>query len=471
MKKLLLIMSVFGFFCSSAQNKIAGDWEGKLAVSGINLRVVFHIIEQGDQLSTKMDSPDQGAKGIALDQTEFSNGKLLLTHTKAGIQYEGTPNEDYTLIKGVWKQRGASFNLDMSRSTGEIKIVNKPQTPLPPFSYNSEDVEFNNADNSIHYGATFTYPKTGNSFPVIILITGSGQQDRDETIGLHKPFAVIADHLAKNGFAVLRTDDRGMGKTTGDPSIGTSADFANDVEVAINYIKTRKEINSNKIGLMGHSEGGMIAPMVATRNKAVSFVIMLAGPGIPVPDLMSEQSEALMRTLGIKEEALVAYRTLYKKLITAIPSATTKENANRSATTILNDWQKSTPKDIVVATTAITDSTSAKNFVNGFVNQCYSPWFRYFLQYDPQPVLRKLTCPVLALNGEKDVQVLAKSNLAGIRNSLQKSKSKYEVIALPGLNHLFQTCKTGAPSEYFELEETFSPKTLELITDWLKKNI
>ena len=358
----------------------------------------------------------------------------------------------------------------MKRKEGIEKPEIKSQTPQPPFSYQSEDVEYDNREKSIHYGATLTYPNNAGPFPAAILITGSGLQDRDETLGAHKPFAVIADYLTKNGIAVLRVDDRGMGKTTGETKNATSADFAKDVESAFVYIKTRKEINVRKIGLIGHSEGGIIGPMVASRNKDIAFVVLLAGPGIPIADLMTEQSEAIFRTAGISEEALKSYLTLYKNLITIIPRAPSEEEARKSATETFLVWQKATSKDIVTATTGAADSASSTTFVQRFVDQCYSPWFRFFLQYNPKPSLQKLTCPVLALNGEKDVQVVAKSNLAGIEASLKKNK-KNKIQELPGLNHLFQNCKTCSPSEYFSLEETFSPKALEVIGGWLKETL
>lgn len=472
MKKIILSVLLLSTVCSYAQEKIVGNWEGKLSVNGKTLRIIFHITSQNNKLSTKLDSPDQGVFGIALEQTEFADPKLTVTHPAARIVYDGMADKDFTTLTGTWKQNGAAFELVMTRSLVEAKAIIPTQTPKPPFPYHSEDVEFDNESKTIHYGSTFTYPKTGNQFPVIILITGSGQQDRDETLGPHKPFAVIADYLTKKGFAVLRTDDRGAGKSTGNFTGSTTADFANDTEAAIHYIKTRKEVNSKKIGLMGHSEGGMIAPMVAARNKSVAFIVLLAGPGIPITEGMTQQSLAIMRTAGIKEEALTAYGALYKKMIIEIPNTHSKEEAIQTATSLFHDWQTSTPKEIVLATTGVTDSTSAAKFASAFAGQVYTPWFTYFLKYDPQPALRKLGCPVLALNGEKDVQVIAKSNLGGIRSSLEKSKTKkFELVELPGLNHLFQTCKACSVSEYFVLEETFSPQALETISNWLDRTV
>jgi len=468
MKKILFLLFVLTH-TAIAQNKITGTWSGKLTVNGgISLRIVFHIQEQDRKLISKMDSPDKGINNIACDKTELNGNKLSIGLSNAGAAYEGVVSDDFKSTKGVWKQGNAAIPLDLILGENEKPEI-KSQTPQPPFSYASEDIEFDNRDKSMHYGATFTYPKNGTSFPSVILITGSGRQDRDETIGLHKPFAVIADYLTKNGFGVLRIDDRGIGKTSTGTKNATTEDFAKDVEEAILYLKSRKEVNPKKIGLIGHSEGGMIAPMVASTNKSVAFIVMLAGPGIPISDLMTEQSEAVMRSSGIGEEALKAYQSLYKKEIVAIAKAPTEEAALRSANDIFQSWQSTTPKNIVTTTTMVTDSASRKDFASKFVKQIYSPWFRFFLQYNPQPTLSKLACPVLALNGEKDVQVIAKSNLEGIRAALQKSKSKFEVTEFPGLNHLFQTCKTCAPSEYFSLEETFSPNALEVMTKWLKK--
>ncbi len=460
------VLSAFIVWPSFGQpNKIVGNWEGKL--TGTNLRLIFHITEREGQFNTKMDSPDQGASGIPFDKTVFSDGKLVINLTAAAAYYEGILGDDGA-VRGKWNQRGASIILDLIRKEENEKPEVKPQTPQPPYSYQSEDIEYDNIEKSIHFGATFTYPKGEGTFPVAILITGSGGQDRDETLGAHKPFAVIADYLTKNGIAVLRVDDRGMGKTTGDTKTATSVDFAKDVESALAYLKTRKEINVRKIGLIGHSEGGVIGPMVASRNKDIAFVVLLAGPGIPIADLMVGQSEAILRTGDLSEVALKSYLSLYKKMIVAIPKAPSEEEASKSATKIFSDWQKVSSSDIVKATTGVADSIAARKFVERFVGQLYSPWFRFFLQYNPQPTLQKLNSPVLALNGEKDVQVIAKSNLAGIAASLKKNK-KNNIQELPGLNHLFQTCKTCSPNEYFSLEETFSPKALEVMTGWLKK--
>jgi pimeloyl-ACP methyl ester carboxylesterase len=329
-------------------------------------------------------------------------------------------------------------------------------------------VEYENADHSIHFGATLTYPDGGGSFPAVILITGSGLQDRDETIGLHKPFAVIAHYLTQKGIAVLRIDDRGIGKSTGDTKNATSADFAKDVETSLAYLKTRAEIDVEKIGLVGHSEGGMIGPLVASRHPEIAFVVMLAGPGIPIQELMAEQSAATLRTVGISQEAIQAYMPFYRKLSEVIPRSPSAEEARKSAWVEFQKWQNATPKELIAATTGTTDSASAQKFVGHFTDQLYSPWFRYFMQYNPQPTLRELHCPVLALNGEKDVQVIAKSNLEGIRLSLKKNK-KTSIQELTGLNHLFQTCMTCGVGEYFTLEETFSPTALALMGNWIKE--
>ncbi|MEP6713643.1 MAG: alpha/beta fold hydrolase, partial [Ferruginibacter sp.] len=356
----------------------------------------------------------------------------------------------------------------------------RPQTPKPPYPYHSEDVEYTNADKSITYGATVTYPETvadpririkAPHYPAIILITGSGPQDRDETIFGHKSFAVIADYLTKKGFLVLRVDDRGIGKTTGNFATSTTADFAKDVEAGIDYLKTRVEIDKDNIGLIGHSEGGMIAPMVATERKEIKFIVLLAGPGIPIIDLMTEQAEAVSASNGTLPATVKAAGELYRIAVLEINKTTDKELMKKNIGIKMTEWSK-TADTSLLRELGFSDTAMLTKNIALQVNALSFPWFKYFLAFNPQVYLQKLSCKVLALNGSKDVQVIAASNLAGIKSSLKKSKSpQYDVIELAELNHLFQTCIKCSPDEYGELEESFSPKALQVMGDWLQKNV
>jgi pimeloyl-ACP methyl ester carboxylesterase len=320
-------------------------------------------------------------------------------------------------------------------------------------------------------GATITIPEGKGPFPAALLITGSGPQNRDEEIMGHKTFAVLADHLTRKGFIVLRVDDRGVGKSTGNFANATSADFANDVSSGIDYLLTRPEVNKKKIGLIGHSEGGMIAPMLATQRKDIDFIVLLAGPGVKIIDLMTEQNAAVLRSVNMSKEAIEAYLPFYKEAISQIISAPDTATAYKAADALLKKWIAKTNEEIVTQL-GMKDRSAQQSKLSTLSKQLSTPWFKYFLTFDPQPYLQKLQCKVLAINGGKDIQVIASQNLPGIETSLKKSKSKvYDIKELSGLNHLFQTCHKCTLQEYGELEETFSPVALQLVGDWMIKNV
>jgi uncharacterized protein len=369
------------------------------------------------------------------------------------------------------------LTLNKNNSKAAVKKINRPQTPIPPFSYKSEDVEYDNANKSIHFGATFTVPLpepgTDNVkapvYPTVLLITGSGPQDRDENILDHKPFAVIADYLTGKGIAVLRIDDRGKGKTSGSFATSTTFDFALDVEAGINYLKSRNDVDTFNIGLIGHSEGGIIAPMVASRRKDVGFIILLAGPGINVLDMMVQQSADVMASIGNSKTDIDLYRPLYRNLVTAIINAKDTATASKKAIAVFKKWQKGKSAVTIKSTTGVEAEKDIPVFTNAFLKQLSSPWFSNFIKMNPQNYLTKTNCPVLALNGEKDIQVAAKPNLAGIKTALQKNNNLHvTTLEIPGLNHLFQHCKKCSAAEYGELEETFDTATLKIVLDWIK---
>ena len=467
-KQYLTLLSFFIAITGFTQTgTFAGDWLGKINV-GIELRLVFHFKQAGEKYITTLDSPDQSTFGIPCDSTNASNNQIQVFIKNINASYTGKLVNDST-IEGNFVQ-GNSIPLTLKRTS--LKIENKrPQEPKPPFPYRSEDVEYDNADKSLHYGATFTSPDGNGPFPAVVLITGSGPQNRNEALMGHKPFLVLADALTKNGFAVLRVDDRGVGKSTGNFNIATTADFAKDVSASTDYLLSRPEVNKKKVGLIGHSEGGMIAPMVATSRNDIAFVVLLAGPGIKIDKLMAEQNAAILRSSGISEQSIKAYLPLYEILAQTIISNTDSSMAIKSGLNAIDKWMK------VTDTTAIRELgmsvESDRVSMTRALQKAYSTnWFRYFLAFDPQPYLRKLNGKVLALNGDKDIQVIASSNLAGIESALKKSKVKnYQVKSLPGLNHLFQHCTACTVNEYSQIEETFSPDALKEITNWLNKEI
>jgi uncharacterized protein len=465
---MLLMLMIFSALAVNAQSPFAGSWKGKIAA--FNLTIVINISEKDGKLSATMDSPDQGANGIPCDQVAVNGNAITLSVSVIGANFTGNLSEDKRTISGKFNQGGGSFDLVIGKD-GIPAAKEKPQTPIPPFSYKSEDVEYDNADKTVHLGATLTYPSSGSGFPAAILISGSGQQDRDETLMGHKPFAVIADRLTKLGFAVLRVDDRGVGKSKGEVEKASSADFAKDVITSLEYLKKRKEVDASRIGLIGHSEGGLIASVVGAERKDISFIILLAGPGIQGSELLAEQCEAILLKSGVSKEAVTAYMPLYRKLIKLSLDGSDSAAIASKAKTETDEWKKYVKASYLQELgfdSKERTGTILGNLMSGFS----SAWMRYFLKSDASVFLQQVSAKVLALNGEKDIQVIAPSNTAGIKKALQKSKSPfYEVKILPGLNHLFQKCDQCSVVEYGMLDETMSETALAEMAQWLQKNV
>lgn len=461
MHKILLYISLMVSLQMYAQQDITGQWNGILNIQGMQLRLVFHIKKDDEKLTATMDSPDQGAKGIPVSDVTFENKTLKLEVTSAGISYEGTMGEN-NVVKGTFKQSVYSFPLELTKEKLEKKIITKPQDPTKPYPYRMEDVIFENKNAGINLAGTLTLPQQEGIYPVVILISGSGPQNRDSELLGHRPFLVISDFLTKNGIAVLRFDDRGTGASTGNFQSATSIDFAQDVEAGLAYLRSRKEIDSRKIGLIGHSEGGLIAPIVASRSKDVAFIVLLAGPGLPGDQILLLQQELISKASGISKSDIDKSQKDNKKAFALISKATNETQLKTDLTHHIIQILDNNPNPQIPA------GITKEEFVSSQVKQLTSPWMRFFITYDPRPTLRKVKCPVLAINGEKDLQVPPKENLSAIRSALKKSKNKSVVIReLSGLNHLFQECTTGAPSEYAVIEQTFSPKALEEIWQWL----
>lgn len=473
MKRIITVLALL--LCLSTDmmaqdfQRYAGDWQGVLNV-GVSLRIVFHVKENNGTFSSSGDSPDQSAYGLKCDTTIVTVNGIRIEMRSLNATFEGKLINDST-IDGKFTQ-GQTFPLLLKRSHVAIKPVEliRPQTPKQPFPYKSEDVEYDNADGSLHYGATITIPEGKGPFPAAVLITGSGPQDRDESLMGHKPFAVLADALTKNGFIVLRVDDRGVGKSTGTFNDATSADFVKDVSSSFDYLLSRTEVNKKKVGLIGHSEGGMIAPMVASQRRDVNFVVLLAAPGVKIDQLMAEQTAAVLRSMGIPHAAVDSYIPLYRQMMDIISTAPDSLTALHDASAAMQAWVNNTDSSLVKQMGFVSEQIR-QDVVNTLVEGFSGKWFRYFLSFDPQQYLQKLNTKVLALNGEKDIQVIASSNLAGIEQALKKSKSKYTVKLMPGLNHLFQKCTTCSIQEYEQIEETVSPDALKEINDWLNKTV
>lgn len=447
-------------FVASAQD-ISGQWYGTLKVPGAQLKLVLNLTKSSDGYTATLDSPDQGARGIPVNSVEFSNMTLKIALSGINAEYQGMLDVG-NRFKGTFKQNGMSFPLEFGREVVEGAILLRPQEPAKPYAYYTEDVKFENKKDKITLAGTLSLPSKNGNFPVVILISGSGPQNRDEEIAGHKPFLVIADHLTKNGIGVLRYDDRGTAQSTGDFNAATSEDFATDVASAMAYLKTRKEINTRKIGLIGHSEGGLIAPMVAADSKDVAFIVLLAGPGLSGYEIMKKQSRMLGKAGGVPDQGLDKSAEMNEKVYAVLKQKLAIEETKRQIKVLLEEDHNKAPVDQKLS------DPEREQVISSMVNSIVSPWTQFFMTYDPAPTLEKVKCPVLALNGEKDLQVSPRENLEAIKTALEKGGNKNSTIKeLPALNHLFQESKTGAPSEYATLEQTFSPAALTEITSWI----
>jgi uncharacterized protein len=430
---------------------IDGTWMGSLDTGAIKLRVVFHIVNTEDGLTATMDSPDQGANGLPTTSVTRDDTSLKIEAKQIGGSFSGKIAADLSSIDGTWTQGGGSLPLVLRRvkDKAELEPPKRPQNSVKPYPYHDEDVTYVNKIQAVTLAATLTIPQGKGPFPAVVLITGSGPQDRDESLLGHKPFLVLSGYLTRKGIAVLRADDRGTAKSTGNFSTATTADFATDTEAGVAYLKTRPEINPHKIGLIGHSEGAVIAPMIAARNPEIAFIVMMAGTGVPGDELLIAQVRAIDVASG------------------KTPAEADKAAAQEGEVLNLLKTEKddaSLDKDLRAKLAGQVPDAQ----IGASIKQLTSAWFRYFVSYDPATALRKVTCPVLAINGEKDTQVPPRQNLPAIRRAMEEGGNKhFEVDELPGLNHLFQTAKTGAPAEYAQIEETMSPVALEKMASWI----
>lgn len=465
MRKISVLLS-FLFLSTSvfaqAPPPVVGDWVGALELGAVKLRLILHVTSGEDgQLRGTMDSVDQGVTGIPIDVITFEGKSLHLELASIGGNYQGTLNDAADELTGTWKQGAATLPLRLARTHDASSFIPKrPQEPKPPFPYDVEDVAFANGDLTL--AGTLTIPRSTGPHPTVLLITGSGPQDRDEAILGHKPFLVLADHLTRNGIEVLRVDDRGVGKSTGDFATATTEDFATDALAAVTFLKSRREVDARRIGLIGHSEGGVTAPMVATRSSDVAFIVMLAGVGVPMEDLLREQTRLILQVSGapasyidLNDQTLVKMCTIAKA--NSDPKAT--EAQLREAGQWMLGEMSAADKATMGANESMFDAT---------VKMLNTSWMRFLLAYDPAATLRRVKVPVLALNGSLDLQVPPKQNLPAIKKALADGGNKDATTTeLPGLNHLFQTATTGAPYEYATIEETMSPTALQAISDWI----
>ncbi|GAB5403245.1 MAG: alpha/beta fold hydrolase [Aureliella sp.] len=442
---------------AAPREKLKNRWTGQIKVLFQKINVAVRELESGDVL---FDSLSQKAGGFVAKK-EVDGDKVKINVPAIAGKFEGTYNADKTEMTGNWSQGLVSVELVLTQDFEDAEAeqtVSRPQTPQAPFPYAIEEVTFHNDTADINLAGTLTLPRSDTPSPAVILISGSGPQDRDESIADHKPFWVIADHLSRRGIAVLRFDDRGVGKSEGDFAKANSTDFATDAQAAVEFLRSRSDIDSTKIGLCGHSEGGLIAPMVASEDQDLAFIILLAGPGVNGEQILLSQGQLILKAAGASDEELQSEQTIQRILLDLAKRepALSKESFIEATQNAIKPHldEKDQARSQQIAETAAT--------------QLLSPWFRYFLTYEPAPTLQSVSCSVLALNGELDVQVAPNLNLPAIRAALQKAPTEdFEIVELKGLNHLFQNCTTGGIEEYQEIEETFAPKALDTITDWI----
>ena len=458
---------LFAFFLlltasnSFAQVSPAGDWSAKLEVGSMALQLLFHIQEGPDgTLKATMDSPDQGAKGIPVTNAALQGDSLILEIPAGGIRYAGRVGAEE--IKGTFTQGGAGFPLNLKRTTEAPKEVLRPQTPQPPFPYNSEEVTFKNESAGITLAGTLTMPAgVKKDLPAVVLITGSGPQNRDEEILGHKPFLVLADYLTRQGFAVLRYDDRGTAGSGGVFKGATSPDFAADAAAALRYLRSRKEINKKKIGLAGHSEGGLIAPMLAAEDpKAIAFLVLLAPPAVAGDSILLLQQGLIATASGMPAENVL-------EVLDANRGAFKIARENNDSTVLRRKMESYLSG--LIDSASLPAGTTKEAAIESQIKPMLDPWMQYFLRTDPAPFLQKVKCPVLAIWGANDLQVPPVQNKPALESALAAGgNKKVTALVLPGLNHLFQTSTTGLPAEYGKIKETFSPAVLELIANWIK---
>lgn len=441
----------------------AGEWMGALHVGPLTLRLALHVATAEDGgLQATLDSLDQGTS-LSVDTLTFAERKLHLTIKQIGGAFEGTMNGDGSAVEGSWSQGGRTLPLTFYR-TAKPFTLKRPQTPQPPFPYDSREVSFRNEGAGIRLAGTLLVPHGDGPFPAVVFVTGSGPQDRDESLMGHKPFLVIADALARRGIASLRYDDRGAGKSEGDHMGSTVDDFAADAAAAVAFLAAQPKIDQHAIGILGHSEGGLTGPKVAVTTPAVDFLVLLAPPGEPLRDLLMRQQRAILEQRGVDESLLDQATVVQKKELGLV--------ADSSLPT--PELQEKLRADAEARQAELTDGQKkALGLDEGSIEQgiqlASSPWFRSLMREVPAVPLRKVKVPVLALFGGKDLQVDAEVNSAAVKKALAEAGDEdVTVRTLPGLNHLFQHATTGAVEEYGAIEETISPEVLQIVGDWIE---
>jgi uncharacterized protein len=460
-------------------------WIGDLNAGLQTLTMQFRIYQAADKPARVfVDSVSQkvggfkGTRKITDDTVEFEVPALRGKFT--GKQ------SDESSITGKWSQ-GIPLDLILKKADRPLTLQSsppkRPQTPQPPFPYESATVVIMTQTDGVQLEGTLSIPNssdTARRFPAAVLVSGSGPQDRDETLLGHKPFWVLADHLARQGIAVLRYDDRGVGGSTGDFGQATSREFANDANSVVQYLRQHPRINPQQIGIIGHSEGGIVAPMVAAENPAVAWIVLMAGTGVNGEQILYSQGKLIIEAEGGNQEQVSRQRLLQEVCFEAVQSIKPGEDpatlVESAVATILERAKQLEAAEPKANSTESASELEQEKLIKEIIKQqvtaslqaMNTPWLRYFAQHEPGPVLEKVGCPVLAINGQYDVQVDPKLNLPKIEASLAAGGNRnIKVVELPGLNHLFQTCENGGVSNYEKIEETIAPAALKTVSDWI----
>jgi hypothetical protein len=433
-----------------------GAWLGTLHLAGGELRLVVKLRRAGPGWAATLDSVDQHAEDIPIDTVVFDGAALTLRASRLEASFEGRLVGD--TLSGTFRQRGAQHPLVLTRTSNPPTARRRPQEPARPLPYDELELTVDGPSGHHLLACTLTKPRGSGPFAAVVLITGSGPQNRDEALAGHRPFLVLADALTRRGIAALRCDDRGVGRSTGDYATATTFDFADDTLAEVAALRARPDVDPARLGLVGHSEGAMIAPIAAVRSAEVKFVVLLAPPAVPGEQTLFLQSAAIAKAKGATDaqvaEAAAVNREVYA-VVAAAPDGAAAAAQLRARYAALPEAARQALEQ-------------QPGLVEAEIKQVTSPWFRAFLTLDPRVYLRKLAVPVLAAVGERDLQVLPGANLPELRRALGHDPD-VTIRELPGLNHLFQTCKTGLPEEYARIDETMSPTLLALVSDWIER--
>lgn len=442
-----------------------GVWSGVLEAGAQRLRTVFRVHRDSEgQLRGTIDSPDQSAFGIPISAITVEGNTIRIRSDAVGGEFVGTLSDDGKQIKGVWKQGGGELPLTLTR--GEPPARKRPQEPKPPFPYRTEEVRIPQPKGRFELAGTLTLPEGKPPFPAVVFFTGSGAQNRDQEIFEHKPFLVLSDYLTRAGYATLRMDDRGVGGSGGDMRQATTIDFADDALAAVRYLRARKEIDRARIGLLGHSEGALVAAIAASKApREIAFLIMLAGTGVSGEQILYRQAELISRKAGVAEPLIQRNRALQQRVFEILKRERDDAKAQDAIYEAMLQMLQTLGAGAEVP-------ENQKTVLRAQAASYASPWFRTFITLDPAPYLRRVRCPVLVLNGTLDLQVDPEQNLPPIERALRAGGNKHITVRrMPDLNHLFQRAKTGLITEYAEIEETFNPDALEVIRRWLDDTV